>query len=181
MFAMADVYAVVFFLIGLFLSVPALLLALTLLLPRVTERAEIRLRRTPVKCFFAGLPILGFVLLFFGAASGAGGVVAGLGFIVLGLGMAAGSIGGAGMMRLLSGKLGRLAGDTPWKNMLRGAFIFELACLVPVVGWFVFLPLIATTTLGAAAFALVGWVPRPRTAVAPAPGAPAAPTINVLT
>ena len=46
---MADVYTVTFIIIGILLSVPALLVALNLLLPNVTQRAQTRLPRPGCK------------------------------------------------------------------------------------------------------------------------------------
>lgn len=47
-------------------------------------------------------------------------------------------------------------------NILRGAIVYELACLAPFVGWFIFAPLVGMTVLGAAVFALKGWMPKRR-------------------
>ena len=48
---MADVYIVVFSVIGILISFPGLAAALNLLLPRATEAAYMRLAYTPWKTF----------------------------------------------------------------------------------------------------------------------------------
>lgn len=51
---MADVYTVTFILIGIFLSLPALLVCLNLLMPGVTQRVQTGLVETPGKSFLLG-------------------------------------------------------------------------------------------------------------------------------
>ena len=51
-------------------------------------------------------------------------------------------------------------------GMVRGAIALELAVVVPVIGWFVVLPLGTVAMVGAATFAIVRWQPR---AVVPPP------------
>jgi len=66
------------------------------------------------------------------------------------------------MARLLGERIRPLAKpNSDMMNLLRGAIVYELACLVPFVGWFIFAPLVGITVLGAAVFALIGWMPKP--------------------
>jgi len=159
---MADVYTVTFIIIGILLSVPALLVAFNLLMPEVTQRAYTRLDRTPVKSFFLGLPVTGFIILYsLTAFEASAGLLQTTAFIVAIGGMGIGSIGGAGMARLLAARLTPLAGpNSKMMNLLRGAVLYELACLVPFVGWFLFIPIAGITAVGAATFALLGWIPK---------------------
>ena len=43
---------------------------------------------------------------------------------------------------------------------MRYAIVIELASFFPILGWFIFFPIATITTLGAAAFALLHWMPR---------------------
>ena len=45
-------------------------------------------------------------------------------------------------------------------GFLRGAIALELAAAFPVIGWFLAIPLLSFCSLGAAAFAGLGWMPR---------------------
>ena len=159
---MADVYTVFFIMIGILLSVPAILIAFNLLMPNVTERVHLRLDKTPGKCFALGLPITIFFGVFaFGNFESSIGLLQTLAFITLFLLMAVGTIGGAGMARLLGTRI--MPQSKPNSHMaflLRGAVIYEFACLVPIVGWFVFAPIIGITAIGATVFALLKWVPK---------------------
>lgn len=158
---MADVYAVVFTLIGVLVSTPALLVALNLLLPRATTKTYLRLKHTPVKSFFVGIPsllfLLGWMVITGQVNLGpvqATAFVAGLG------GMAIGAVGGAGIARLLGERVA-WGSEVPdgTRALIRGAVVYELACLVPIVGWFVFAPLVGTAAFGAALLGLAGWAP----------------------
>ena len=77
------------------------------------------------------------------------------------IGLGIGSIGGAGMARLLGNRLAPIARpNSTLTNLVRGAVVYEFACLVPFVGWFLFIPIAGITAVGAAAFALLGWIPK---------------------
>jgi hypothetical protein len=161
---MADVYTVTFIIIGILLSLPALLVALNILMPRLIQRAQTRLDQTPVKCFFLGLPIAGFIILYSLVMFQSNvGVLQTSAFIMTFLGLGVGSIGGAGLARLLGSRLAPMASpNSPLTNLVRGAVVYEFACLVPIVGWFLFIPIAGITAIGAAAFALLGWIPKPK-------------------
>lgn len=52
---MADVYTVAFIMIGILISMPALLVGLNLLMPGMTIRTQVRLRETPGKAVLLGI------------------------------------------------------------------------------------------------------------------------------
>ena len=163
---MADVYIVTLSVIGILLSLPALLVALSLIMPKATGHAATRLARTPGKCFFLGVPVTAAFLLFIAiSAQFNAGLVRALSFIVAFVGMGIGTIGAAGMAQLLGDRLGRIANpNSRLANLVRGAVVYELACLVPLVGWFLFIPLAGISLMGAAVFGILGWLPQPKTA-----------------
>jgi len=164
MVTMADVYIVLFTLIGILVSLPALLVALNLLLPRTAHSSYTRLKDTPWQSFFLGVPVASAFLLAvtilsqlpFAAAKA-------LSFLLAFGGMGLGTVGAAGLARLLGERLpGASSPDSRLRLLLKGAVVYELACLVPIVGWFLFAPLAGIMLLGAATFAFIGWLPRPR-------------------
>ncbi len=160
---MVDVYIVVYSLLGILICLPALLLALNLLMPQITGRIETRLERTPGKSFFLGVPVTAAFLLWIAITANVPiGVVRGTAFVATFVGMGLGTLGAAGMSRLLAKRITVLANPSSQAmNWLRGAVMYELACLFPIVGWFLFAPIVGITVLGAAVFALLGWLPRP--------------------
>lgn len=154
---MTDVYIVVFTLIGMLLSLPALLVALNLLLPNVTRLAAARLDHTPYKSFGVGLFVtslfLAFILI---TANVPFGPVRAMSFFATFIGMGVGTLGAAAMSRLLGQRLSHLAHpNSELTHLIRGALVYELACLFPLVGWFVFIPLVGVTVMGAAALGLL--------------------------
>lgn len=160
---MVDVYIVVYSLLGMLICLPALLLALNLLMPQITARIETRLEQTPGKSFFLGVPVTAAFLLWIAITANVPlGVVRGTAFVAAFVGMGLGTLGAAGMTRLLAKRVTFLTRpNSEAMNWLRGAVMYELACLFPIVGWFLFAPIVGITVLGAAVFGLLGWLPRP--------------------
>jgi hypothetical protein len=158
-------------------AMPGLALTWGLLCPGVVGRSRARLARTPGKCFLLGLAgmVLGALLV---AACFAAGPVAG--WFGLGLLLTHASVGAAGVAALMGERL-RSEGlaASPAGALLRGAVALELAVIVPVIGWFVILPLGTVAMIGAATFALLRWQPRasaPPPLAWPTPHSPTAPT-----
>jgi hypothetical protein len=160
---MVDVYIVVYSLLGILICLPALLMALNLLMPQITSRIETRLEQTPGKSFFLGVPVTAAFLLWIAITANVPlGLVRGTAFLAAFIGMGLGTLGAAGMSRLLAKRITILTSPTSQAmNWLRGAVVYELACLFPLVGWFLFAPIVGITVLGAAVFGLLGWLPRP--------------------
>jgi hypothetical protein len=164
---MADVYTVTFSLIGILLSLPALLVTINLLLPNVTRRVQTRLEQTPGRSFVLGTPVTAAFVLFVAVTSQLPAVGQAMAFIAAALFMGLGTIGGAGLARLLGERIRPLARpNSEMTNLVRGAVVYELAALVPIVGWFLFIPLAGIMVVGAAVFALVKWLPKPAINVA---------------
>ncbi len=148
---MADVYTVTFILIGMLLSLPGLLIGINLLLPKTAERIEARIAEKPGRNLFIGIPVTAAFALWIALASSTGsGILRGSAFLAGGVWMALGTIGAAGLARMLGNRLKPLASPTSeLTNLLRGAVVFEFACLFPLVGWFVFAPIVGMMLVGA--------------------------------
>lgn len=161
---MADVYTVTFSLIGILITLPGLLVLLNLVIPKVTERVQTRLVQTPGRSFVLGVAVTAALLLWIAITSQINfGPIQATAFIAAVLGMGIGTIGAAGMARLLGQRLAAVAGpSSELTSLLRGAVVYELACLFPIVGWFLFAPIVGVMLVGAAVFGLLGWLPRPR-------------------
>lgn len=157
MVTIGDVFSVVSILFGVCLSTWALLLGSTLLFRQRTQTAQETIDRHPWKSFFFGLVILAFA----GTIS-----VAMVANPVPGIKL----LGTMGVLALLSvaaigaGGLAQLVGDrirpmdptlTPFRAVGRGAMILVVAGLLPLVGWWVFAPIVLAVSLGAGLFALV--------------------------
>lgn len=159
---MADIAMIFGILLALGLAFPGLLTAYWLLFPATVERARLRLDRTPWRCFWLGgvltaglsLPVTLLLALPSGAAKFAGAAL-----ITVALTVAA--LGAAGLAAKMGAHLAaRSPGLTPAGGFVRGALALELAAFFPLMGWFIVVPLAIVTASGAAAFALLRWMPR---------------------
>jgi hypothetical protein len=161
---MTDVYIVVFTLAGILLSLPALLVALNLLLPKVTANTATRLAKTPGRSFMLGVPVTAAFLLWIAIASQVPfGPIRATAFMAAIGGMGLGTVGAAGMARVLGERIKPMSDpSSTLTSLVRGALVYELACLFPLVGWFLFIPLAGIMVMGAAVFGVLGWLPRPQ-------------------
>jgi hypothetical protein len=170
---MADLTALFGILILLALSYPCLLAADWFLFPGAVERARLRLEKTPGRSFWLGLaaallaliPILILLNLPFGPAKFLGWVC-----IAFLLGLA--SIGGAAWAARLGEKL--FPAMSGARSILIGGLVTELAAVFPLLGWLAFFPYSLLSTLGAALFALLRWMPGQAKVPVAAPAIPEA-------
>ncbi len=159
---MADITAIFFILLVVGVAYPALLTTWWLLFPSTVERARLRLERTPWQSFWLGgvtlavsvIPIVILMALPFGAAKL-------LGWILIALVLAFSGMGAAGLAARLGERLSRVSSLSAAGAFVRGAVVLELASFFPIIGWFIFFPLATVTCLGASAFALLHWLPKP--------------------
>lgn len=158
---MADVYTVLFISLGVLISFPALLVAINLLFPQLTEGVQTRLTETPGKSFFLGIPVLCAFALWIAITTSGAGPFATLGYIAGLIAFGISTLGMAGMARLLAERISKVAApNSQLTYLVRGAVVFELACLFPGVGWLLFLPITIVGTMGAATFALLRRLPK---------------------
>jgi hypothetical protein len=121
------------------------------------------LELTPWRCFWLGgvlvallvVPVVVLLALPFGPAKLAGWVV-----VVLALAFA--SLGAAGLAAKMAGQMAQASpGLSAIAAFVRAALALELAAAFPVIGWFIAIPLLIVTALGAAVFALLHSLPAP--------------------
>ncbi len=161
---MADVYAVFGTLLALGIAFPGLLSGAWLLFPVAVERAKLRVGSTPRRSFFLGLGaalLLALVAGIFNAVP--------LGFtrllsalaVFLAFGVA--TLGAAAIASEMGDRLQHrgMTNLSPAGAFVRGAVALELAAVFPLVGWFLIVPGVLLTGLGAGVFALLNWLPRP--------------------
>ncbi|MGB8645894.1 MAG: hypothetical protein WCF84_11705 [Anaerolineae bacterium] len=172
---LGDVFAVAAFLLGMGIALPGLYLAWALLLPATVERAQQRWEQTPWSCFLLGLVALVICLLpIVILVNLKAGPVQFVGYAGLMLLLALASIGSAGLALVMGNRLrGSGVAVTRPGALVRGAITLELACVFPLVGWFVLIPLLTIGSFGAACFALVHRAPRPHIAASDLQTAPA--------
>jgi hypothetical protein len=165
---LADVLAVLVALALLGAGFPALLVLLSLLLPEAVERAREQIASRPVRAFGRGLlTLLGLVIVASILKKGVG-VGQLLAFATLLVGLTTAMVGGAGLASHLAARYrGQTGSVMPPNEVFAGGLLLELASVVPLVGWFVLLPVSLVTMLGAGAAALLGRARRPEPVAQP--------------
>lgn len=149
---MANVLTVVWFVIAYVVMNSAMQVWAGLMLPGPVERARMRVERKPVACFFWGALILGItaVLTLNMIAGGRPGPVQLLGWLVAGPMLAGSIVGGSAISQLLAGRIrAQMQGDSHMLALVGGALCTTLASILPVIGWFVFLPVVGAISIGA--------------------------------
>lgn len=160
---LADVVAVIASLVGLLLAVPACFLVARALLPRVSRQAELRFTRTPWLSLFIGVPLLVPLLIpavvLLNVAPGPGKAA---GVVWLGIFFGIALVGCGGLAARIGVALrGPADADRPWLGTLKGGAALVLACGVPILGWFVLLPVALVAGTGAAVLGTVFRVKEP--------------------
>src|SRR5262249_44057605 len=123
--------------------------------PQVVARADEVCARGLIRPFLVGLPITAALILSAAILSQAGtvGKITATAIVCCYL-----MIANSGVAGLITGIGRRLASpidsEWPWRATLRGGIVLELSFLLPVLGWFVILPLSVTIGCGAACIAL---------------------------
>jgi hypothetical protein len=148
------VVAIALSIIGFLLSLQGLWLVCRALWPNRVEKAAVRCEKNGVAAFFVGLLVSGLILLVAtvgGKTLGAPGQMAG--FILLFFWVIISGVGTAGFVTHIGRRLQSPAdADRPWRATIRGGVALELACLIPVLGWFGILPI--SLIIGAGAMTL---------------------------
>lgn len=179
---MANVFANAFAVIGVVIMLSSLLVWTAYILPRPVSRALQRLETNPWQSFFAGLVVLAMAgATFYLALSmraklreqletlfdvltkyagvartngDAGTLAHELLYITIIPFVIALVIGGAAFARLFAQRADA-AGNRPVASLVGGAFVLSAAIFLPLVGWFVFLPIVAAMSAGAGMLSLV--------------------------
>ena len=151
---MADVFKILFPLLGTLAALVCYWLLFEALFPQTVDRTRVQYRNHPIKIFLLGVLISIPAIMLAGWLAnnaGAGGKLLGASaFVFL---LASALVGSAGLARHIGCSLDSVTDkEQPWRRVLRGAVILAITFLLPLVGWFVILP--ATLLSGVGALAL---------------------------
>ncbi len=186
---MANVLAGAFAVVGVIIMLSSLLVWTAYMLPRPVSRAQRYLETQPWQSFFAGLVVLAVAAATFflalsmraklreqleglldalaryaGVARYAGdaGTVAHellyLSIIPFAIALI---IGGAAFARMFAQRADA-PGNRPVASLVGGAFALSTSLFLPLVGWFVFLPIVAAMSAGAGMLSLLARDRAPR-------------------
>jgi hypothetical protein len=151
---LGDITAIALSVVGFLLSLQGLWLLCLALWPRRVEGAAQNCQRHVGVCWLLGIPVtavMAVVAVVLATHLGTAGqlsawFMAGVFIIYAGAGM-------SGFVTHLGRRLGSPADvECPWRATIRGGVALELACLLPIIGWFGFLP--ASIILGAGSITL---------------------------
>lgn len=152
---MADTMAVFFVILGLVIALVSLIVLVRGLWPVAVRASADRLSRGLVAPFAVGFPLTGVVMLVAAVCSniaGRPGVLLAGGVLSVFLLFALTGI--AGLATTIGERL-ETSSDAgqPWRAVLRGAIVLALSGLMPILGWFVVLPVALVIGAGASTLA----------------------------
>lgn len=154
---MADVLFWFLLILGILLVLGANWIGAYALFPGLVERSAQRYGRRPVAATLLGL-IIGVPVVVVGLAAAkaighplVGVLITGALMVPLLLALA----GSAGLaLRIGAGMPAPIDAAYPWRRVLRGSVVLTLTFLMPILGWFVLLPWVLISGLGAALMSL---------------------------
>ena len=164
---MADTMSIFFVVVGMLLAFAGLWLLCRGLWPHVVEAAAERCTKRIWPYFLAGLPLtLVMIILARGLfLLGPIGKIAGIAVVCFYLLQA--NAGVSGLATAIGRRLpSKVDEHSPWRTTLRGGIALELTYLLPIVGWFVVLPVSMIIGTGAINLALLSKL-RMQTAIRP--------------
>lgn len=154
--SMADVLAVISGLIIVGLAFPSLLLLITINFPQLVERTAQQTETKPIRNIFTGAAISIGLLFTLGVFAKAPGPIKLTALSILLTGFSIAMLGAAGLVSLLAKRYENFFNAPKSLSSLAFSAIFlELAFVLPIVGWFVVLPISFFLMLGASSKALI--------------------------
>lgn len=148
---MANVLTVVWFVIAYVLAQTSLLFWAAMIFPARVERARERVETRPVRSFFTGLLVWGlhFLVAMAFIKEGNPGPLQLLGWITLAPMLAGSVLGGGAFAEIVAERIRQRSGSTAVvPTLLGGALATTLGALMPIIGWFVFFPLVSLIAVG---------------------------------
>ena len=163
---MADTLAIFFVILGLLLAFPGLWLLCRGLWPNLVSGAADRCRHGLLKPLLVGAPLTTIVIVFaIVVAKFPGGLGAIVSAAIICAFAFVSNAGVAGFATCIGERLpSPVDAAKPWKATLRGGIVLELSYLLPVLGWFVILPLSIIIGCGAATLSLMSLSKLPASA-----------------
>lgn len=153
---MGVVIGFVWLVIGYVLMQTSIQVWAAMMLPNPVERARQRIMKKPVGSFFLGL-VIGVAVTAIGVnlikIPGLGSLI---GYTLMAPMFAASTIGGAAFTRILGERIKQhQRNESDIVSLVGGAFLTTAAGLLPVIGWFMFLPLTGFIAIGSGTLALL--------------------------
>ena len=148
---MADVLKIALLIAATYLVIISYWLLAASLFPAMVERCQARYTSRPWRTIFLGL-LTALPVFFVGAALGKMAHPAAklVGTIIMLLVVTIGLLGSAGLARRVGvGLPSERDAREPWRRVWRGGLVLGLTFLLPLVGWFLVLPVTLVSGFGA--------------------------------
>jgi hypothetical protein len=168
---MADTMAIFFVILGLMLALPGLWLLCRGLWPNLVSGSSAACSRGLGKSFLIGLPVSGISVILAVILSRTLGSIGQILAVALVCAlMIYSSTGVSGLATVIGHRLpSPVDADRPWRATLRGGIVLELSYLLPILGWFVILPVSLVIGAGSVTQALFKFRKLEATGVASEP------------
>ena len=166
----ADVLAIFLLVLAILLALPSLCLLMKGLYPGIVRLAAQDLEKSLWQPFWVGLPIVAVTIMLFGVLAKAGNIAGLAAIFMLGIFLLYSLVGVAGLAERVGRQLFGTelnAGDS--LVALRGAIVLVLSFVLPVVGWFILLPVTLTVGAGAITRAILRQLGSAKPQPAPPP------------
>lgn len=148
---MADVLMWTFIILGFYVIMLAYWLVAFALAPKLVDGSRRRFEVSPIRNLLMGLlvgvPVVGLGMLLFSIPNTFPKIL-GFGFILLPLLM--GLLGSAGLCQRIGEGLNSPSDKgAPWMGVRRGGIVLGLTFIFPLLGWFMVMPLVLISGVGA--------------------------------
>ena len=148
---MADVFKILFLILGMLLCTVSYWLMFQALFSGSVERCRTALLARPYRVFMTGV-LIGVPVFLFGAIllSNGAGPLKFLGGAILVAQTTLALFGSTGLIRHIGEQLSdRSVHSRPGLTVLRGGAVVFIACVLPIVGWFLLIPVVLIAGFGA--------------------------------
>jgi hypothetical protein len=175
---LADVFIVLFVILGFAIVFVAYWLMAAGLFPRFVERSAERFGKSPIKAVLLGA-VIGVPLVVVGLAvsKAPNGALKLLGLTIALVPMLIALFGSAGLaLRIGQGLPSARDESEPWRRMLRGSVVLALSFVLPFIGWFALMPFAFVGGFGVFLLRLLERKPAVAPVLAPPPVPAPAPT-----
>lgn len=171
----ADIYKILYILLGFYAVHVSYWLLAAGVFPEFVERCSANYQARPGKTLLAGvLTFAPIQLLGWGLTVVPNPVVKVAGTIILLLSLLLAFVGSAGLaLRIGKGLKAEIDEKSPWRRSLRGGLVLGLSFNLPLLGWFVVLPLTLISGFGALVLARRESAPLPHRETQSVPEVPA--------
>lgn len=168
---LADVFTFLFVILGFLIVYVGYWLMAHALSPQFTQRCAERIGSAPVKTTLIGAATLvPLIFIGYGISSAANNSVLKVIGIALALLSLLGALFGASGLALKIGEGMKSPRDEqePWRRVMRGGIVLGLTFVMPILGWFIVMPVAFFSGFGAFLAAIRKRGPRTQPAAAPA-------------